>query len=47
MNISELTCEFIAERGKAPRVTVKKRVIELLSEGVIEKGEGYNYKLAK
>jgi hypothetical protein len=45
MNISELTREVSKERGVASRVTVRNRVQELLLEGVIEKGEGYEYRL--
>jgi len=45
MNISQLTREVEKEKGSASRVTVRKRVLELLEEGVIEKGEGYEYRL--
>ena len=45
MNISQLTREVAREKGSASRVTVRKRVRELLKEGVIEKGEGYEYRL--
>ena len=47
MNISQLTREVAGERGSASRVTVRKRVNELLEEGVIEKGESFEYKLAE
>jgi DNA-binding Lrp family transcriptional regulator len=45
MNISQLTREVAREKGSASRVTVRKRVRELLEEGAIEKGEGYDYRL--
>jgi hypothetical protein len=45
MNISQLTREVEKEKGSASRVTVRKRVLELLDEGVVEKGEGYEYRL--
>jgi len=45
MNISQLTREVEKEKGSASRVTVRKRVRELLEEGVVEKGEGYEYRL--
>lgn len=45
MNISQMTREVEKEKGSASRVTVRKRVLELLEEGVIEKGEGYEYRL--
>ena len=45
MNISQLTREVEKEKGSASRVTVRKRVIDLLEEGVVEKGEGYEYRL--
>ncbi|MGD2200368.1 MAG: hypothetical protein PVJ38_01890 [Candidatus Bathyarchaeota archaeon] len=45
MNISQMTREVARERGSASRVTVRKRVRGLLEECVIEKGEGYDYRL--
>jgi len=45
MNVSQLTREVAREKGSASRVTVRKRVKELLDEGAIEKGEGHEYKL--
>jgi len=45
MNISQLTREVARERGSASRVTVRKRIRELLEEGAIEKGEGHEYRL--
>jgi hypothetical protein len=47
MNISGLTREVATERGSASRVTVRKRVVSLLEEGVIEKGEGFHYRLVE
>ena len=47
MNISQLTREIAHERGSASRVTVRKRVLDLLDEGVIEKGEGFDYRLVE
>ena len=47
MNISQLTREVTRERGSASRVTVRKRVSSLLSEGVVEKGEGFEYRLVE
>lgn len=47
MNISGLTREVATERGSASRVTVRKRVRNLLAEGAIEKGEGFDYRLVE
>ena len=47
MNISELTRHLTQERGTASRVTVRKRIKELLEEGIIEKGNGHQYRLVK
>jgi len=47
MNISGLTREIATERGSSSRVTVRKRVFDLLEEGVIEKGEGFDYRLVE
>ena len=47
MNISQLTREVARERGSASRVTVRKRVHSLISEGVVEKGEGFEYRLVE
>jgi hypothetical protein len=44
-NISGLTREVQRERGKSSRVTIRKKVLELIDEGLIEKGEGHNYEL--
>jgi DNA-binding Lrp family transcriptional regulator len=45
MNISQLAREVASERGSASRVTIRKRIKSLLEEGIVEKGEGYDYKL--
>ena len=45
MNISQLTREVAREKGSSSRVTVRKRVRELLEEEAIEKGEGHEYRL--
>lgn len=47
MNISALAREVAEERGSASRVTIRKRVQALLEEGVIEKAEGFEYRLAE
>ena len=47
MNISQMTREVARERGSSSRVTVRKRVNSLLGEGVIEKGEGFEYRLVE
>ncbi len=45
LNISQMTWEVERERGTASRVTVRKRVQDLLEEGAIEKGDGFEYRL--
>ncbi len=45
MNISQMTRKVERERGTASRVTVRKRVQDLLEEGAIEKGDGFEYRL--
>ena len=47
MNISQLTREVARERGSASRVTVRKRVKRLLDARIIEKGEGFSYRLVE
>lgn len=47
MNISVLTWEVAEVLGKTSKVTVWKRVLELVEEGVIERGEGYSYRLVE
>jgi hypothetical protein len=44
-NISALTREVQRERGTGSRVTVRKRVLELVEEGIVEKTEGHSYRL--
>jgi hypothetical protein len=44
MNISQMAREVERERGSASRVTVRKRVRSLMEEGVLEKGEGFEYR---
>jgi hypothetical protein len=45
-NVSGLTREVQLERGKGSRVTIRKKLLELLDEGLIEKAEGHDYKLS-
>ena len=45
MNISQMTREVERERGSASRITVRKRVRSMMEEGVLEKGEGFEYRL--
>ena len=47
MNISQMTREAERERGTASRVTVRKRVQDLLEEGAIEQGDGFEYRLVE
>ena len=47
MNISQMTREVERERGTASRVTVRKRVKDLLEEGALEKGDGFEYRLVE
>jgi len=46
-NISALTREVAGEKGTASRVTVRKRLISLVEEGIVEKGDGHQYKFVK
>jgi hypothetical protein len=46
-NISGLTREIQIERGTGSRVTVRKKVLELVEEGVVEKAEGHDYRLVE
>jgi hypothetical protein len=46
-NISGLTREVQIERGTGSRVTVRKKVLELMEEGVVEKAEGHDYRLVE
>ena len=43
MNISQMNREV--ERGSVSRVTLRKRVRSLMEEGVLERGEGFEYRL--
>ena len=45
MNISQLTRKVAREKGSSSRVTVRKRIRELIEEEAIEKGEGHEYRL--
>ena len=44
-NVRSLTREVQMERGKGSRVTIRKKLLELMDEDLIEKGEGHDYKL--
>lgn len=44
-NISSLTREVQTERGTGSRVTVRKKVLRLVAEEIVEKGEGHYYQL--
>jgi hypothetical protein len=44
-NVSGLTREVQLERGTGSRVTVRKKLLELIDEGLVQKGEGLNYEL--
>ena len=44
-NVSSLTREVQMERGSGSRVTIRKKLLELVDEGLIEKSEGHDYKL--
>jgi hypothetical protein len=46
-NVSSLTREIQMERGTGSRVTIRKKLLELLEEGIIEKTEGHDYKLVE
>ncbi len=46
-NVSGLTREVQLERGTGSRVTVRKKLLELIDEGLVEKGEGPDYKLVE
>ena len=46
-NVSSLTREVQLERGTGSRVTVRKKLLELIEEGLIEKGEGLGYELVE
>jgi hypothetical protein len=44
-NVSSLTREVQIERGAGSRVTIRKKLLELVEEGLVKKGEGHEYKL--
>ena len=46
-NVSSLTREVQLERGTGSRVTVRKKLLELIDEGLVEKAEGHDYKLVE
>lgn len=46
-NVSGLTREVQLERGTGSRVTIRKKLLELMEEGLIEKAEGHDYKLTE
>jgi len=46
-NVSQLTREVQRERGKGSRVTVRKKLVELVGEGVAERGKGHSYRLVE
>ena len=46
-NVSSLTREVQLERGTGSRVTIRKKLVELMEEGLIEKGEGHDYVLVE
>jgi len=46
-NISSLTREVQRERGSGSRVTVRKKVLDLVEEGIVKKVEGHDYSLVE
>jgi hypothetical protein len=46
-NVSSLTREVQTERGTGSRVTIRKKLLELADEGLIEKAEGNEYRLVE
>jgi hypothetical protein len=46
-NVSSLTREVQRERGTGSRVTIRKKLLELIEEGLVEKGEGHDYQLVE
>ena len=46
-NISSLTREVQRERGSGSRVTVRKKVLDLVEEGIVKKMEGHDYSLVE
>lgn len=47
MNISALTREVAYAKGKSSRVTVRKKIQELVKEGIIKKADNNNYCLSE
>ena len=47
MNVSALTREVADEKGSSSRVTVRKKLLALVEEGIVEKGDGHQYRLVK
>lgn len=46
-NVSGLTREVQLERGTGSRVTIRKKLIELIEEGLVRKAEGHDYELVE
>ena len=46
-NVSSLTREVERERGSGSRVTIRKKLLELVDEGLVEKAEGHDYRLVE
>ena len=46
-NVSGLSREVRLERGTGSRVTIRKKLLELIDEGLVVKGEGLDYKLVE
>ena len=46
-NVSGLTREVQLDRGTGSRVTIRKKLLELIDEGLVQKGEGLDYKLVE
>ena len=44
-NVSGLAREVQLERGTGSRVTIRKKLLELIDEGLVQKGEGPDYEL--
>ena len=46
-NVSGLSREVRLERGTGSRVTIRKKLLELIDEGLVVKDEGLDYKLVE
>lgn len=46
-NVSSLSREIQRERGTGSRVTIRKKLLQLVDEGFIEKTEGNDYRLVE